>query len=286
MLIDGNTRLIAHVGHPTGVFKSPLIYNPYFDSIGLNAAVVPMGVRRENGLASLDAIMRMSNVIGALVTMPLKVDVVAMLDEPSAAVRIAGSCNALKRGPDGRLVGDNFDGEGFVRGLERKGVAIKGASALVVGAGGVGAAIAAALAGRGVARLVLTEPDQARGEALAARLRHHHPALDVVMGTPDPAGCGIVVNATPLGMEPRDPLPLDPASIAPEAIVGDVVMAQEMTPFLRAAAARGCRVQIGLDMLFEQIPAYLSFFGLPTTTPDVLRAVMASPRAPDQEPGT
>ncbi len=275
MLIDGHTRLIAHVGHPTGVFKSPLIYNPYFDSIGLNAAVVPMGVRREDGLASLRAIMRMSNVIGALITMPLKVDVVTILDEASDAVRIAGSCNALRRSPEGQMQGDNFDGEGFVRGLERKGVAIAGASALVVGAGGVGSAIAAALAGRGVARLALADIDQARAEGLAARLSAHHRSLQVTVGGPDPAGCQIVVNATPLGMDRGDPLPFDAARIEPTAIVGDVVMAEAMTPILRAAAARGCRVQIGLDMLFEQIPAYLAFFGLPTTTPEALRSLMA-----------
>ena len=63
------------------------------------------------------------------------------------------------------------------------------------------------------------------------------------------------------------------ARIASTAFVGEVVMASEMTPFLTAVADRGCRFQMGLDMLFEQIPAYLEFFGFPTTTPDVLRSM-------------
>ena len=92
-------------------------------------------------------------------------------------------------------------------------------------------------------------------------------------GSNDPAGYEIVVNATPLGMKEGDPLPVDVSRIAPGTFVGEVVMKQEITPFLRAVQERGCPVQVGTDMLFEQIPAYLEFFGFPTTTPDELRAV-------------
>lgn len=105
------------------------------------------------------------------------------------------------------------------------------------------------------------------------RLREHYPELQVRTGSNDPAGYDIVVNATPLGMKDSDPLPVDVARIEPGAFVGEVVMKQEVTPFLRTAQERGCPAQVGTDMLFEQIPAYLEFFGFPTTTPDELRAV-------------
>ncbi len=95
--------------------------------------------------------------------------------------------------------------------------------------------------------------------------------MAVTTGSNDPAGFDIVVNATPLGMNAGDPLPLDVARLDPAAFVGEVVMKQEMTAFLDAARARGCRYQVGTDMLFEQIPAYLEYFGFPTTTPEVLR---------------
>ena len=75
------------------------------------------------------------------------------------------------------------------------------------------------------------------------------------------------------GMEKGDPLPLDVARLGASTFVGEVVMKQEITPLLRAARDRGCPIQIGTDMLFEQIPLYLEFFGLPTTTPEELRAV-------------
>jgi shikimate dehydrogenase len=74
-------------------------------------------------------------------------------------------------------------------------------------------------------------------------------------------------------MHDGDPLPIDVDRLSPETFVGEVVMKTEMTAFLSAAQARGCRVQVGADMLFEQIPAYLEFFGLPSTSTDELRAV-------------
>jgi shikimate dehydrogenase len=273
MLIDGNTELIAHLGWPTHSFKAPMIYNPYFESVGVNAAVMPMGCRPEAFANVLRGVFALENIRGALITMPHKVPVVGLLDEASPAVQVAGACNAVKRGADGRLVGDMFDGEGFVRGLLRKGLRLQGARALVVGCGGVGSAIAASLAGSGIGAIALFDVDPHSAQSLAHRLHTHYPQAEVTTGSNDPAGLDLVVNATPLGMNARDPLPIDMSRLEPGTFVGEVVMKTEMTAFLAAAKARGCRVQVGTDMLFEMIPPYLEFFGFPTTTPDTLRAV-------------
>jgi len=272
-MITGRTTLIAHIGYPTESFKAPMIYNPYFESAGIDAVVVPMGARAEDYAALLRPLFRLKNLHGALITMPHKVATVAMLDEVTPTVQIAGSCNAIVKREDGSLLGDMFDGAGFVRGVERKGRALAGTRCLVVGCGGVGSAIAASLAGAGVAEIDLYDAHAPMADALAARLREHYPRLAVCSGSNDPAGCDVVVNATPLGMKPGDPLPLDVTRLAPRTFVGEVVMKEEFTPFLRAAIERGCPVQIGTDMLYEMIPAYLEFFGFPTTTPDVLRTL-------------
>jgi shikimate dehydrogenase len=273
MLINGNTELIAHLGWPTHSFKAPMIYNPYFESVGINAVVMPMGCRPEAFPPLLRNLFQLENIRGALITMPHKVSVVDLLDEVTPTVKVAGSCNAVKRTADGRLVGDMFDGEGFVRGLQRKGVTLRGARALVVGSGGVGSAIAASLAAAGIGALALYDVHGPAAEALASRLRTHYPAVAVTTGSNDPAGLDVVVNATPLGMNPGDPLPIPMERLDPRTFVGEVVMKTEMTSFLRAAQERGCRVQVGADMLFEMIPAYLEFFGFPTTTPEMLRQV-------------
>ena len=272
-MICGSTALIAHIGWPTHAFKSPLIYNPYFEQAGIDAVVVPMGCRADDYASVLRAVFKLENMRGALVTMPHKVATVALLDQQSAAVQIAGACNAVRRDPGGALSGDLFDGEGFVRGLRRRGCAVDKARALIVGAGGVGSAIAASLAKEGAASIGIYDTRGDAAEALARRLQAHYPALRVEVGSRDPNDFDIVVNATPLGMNPGDPLPVDVTRIAPGTFVGEVVMSEDMTPFLQEAACRGCRIQTGLDMLFEQIPAYLAFFGLPSTTADHLRFV-------------
>jgi shikimate 5-dehydrogenase len=272
-MISGHTRFIAHLGYPTTTFKAPMIYNPYFESIGLDAIVVPMGVEAEAYSALLRPLFRAENIIGALITMPLKIATIGLVDEVSPTARIAGSANAVKRLADGRLAADMFDGEGFVGGVRRHGRAIEGASVLVVGSGGVGSAIAASFAKAGVGRLALFDVNAASAQALAGRLATHYPALAVITGGNDPTGFDIVVNATPLGMREEDPLPFDPVRLDPATFVGEVVMKAEHTKLLHTALARGCAVQVGTDMLFEQIPAYLDFFGLPVTTAENLRTL-------------
>jgi shikimate dehydrogenase len=272
-MIDGRTKLIAHLGYPTESFKAPMIYNPYFAKTRINAVVVPMGSKPDDFPEFFKLLFRLSNIHGALITMPHKVPVVALLDEVSVSVRVAGACNAVRVEQNGKLIGDMFDGEGFVRGVLRKGRKLANARVLVAGNGGVGSAIAASFAKAGAAELALFDASAPMMNGLAERLNANYPNLKVTVGSNDPAGCDVVVNATPLGMKPDDPLPMDVTRIAPSTFVGEVVMKAEITPFLAAARERGCEYQIGTDMLFEQIPAYLEFFGFGTTTPEELRSV-------------
>lgn len=270
-MISGRTQIVAHLGYPTESFTAPMIYNPWFAARRIDAVVVPMGVRAEDYAAFLKPLFRLSNIRGALVTMPHKVATVALLDEVSVAAQVAGSCNAILRRPDGTLYGDMFDGVGFARAARHAGFDVAGAECLVVGAGGVGSAIAAALAVAGAGALALFDIRDGVAETLAARLRRHFPGLRVALAGNDPAGYQLVVNATPLGMAAGDPLPFDPRHLAPGTLVGDVVLGVERTALLAAAAARGCRILAGTDMLFEQIPAYLRFFGYGEATVEELR---------------
>jgi hypothetical protein len=119
-VIRGATTLIAHCGDPIAPVKSPMIYNPYCESTGVDAVVVPMGVRSADYAAVLKAVFQFTNIRGALATMPHKVTTVGLVQECTTAARVAGSCNAVLRRPDGSLLGDVFDGAGFVRALNAR----------------------------------------------------------------------------------------------------------------------------------------------------------------------
>src|SRR4051794_2216079 len=272
-MISGTTTLIAHLGYPTFAFKAPLIYNPWFEKNDIDAVVVPMGIKAEEYPEFFRSLFTLTNIRGALVTMPHKVTTMDLVDEVSPTAAVAGAANAVLLREDGPLVGDQFDGTGFVRGVLGKGFELQGKRALVVGNGGVGSPIAASRAAAGVAAMGLFDPNSAASESLGARLTEHYPDLEITTGSKDPEGYDIVVNATPLGMKDDDPLPMDVDRIGPTTFVGEVVMKQEYTPLLQAAMAKGCPVQVGKDMLFEMIPAYLEFFGFGTPTPEELRSV-------------
>src|SRR4051812_28740471 len=113
-MITGRTTVVAHLGYPTEAFKAPMIYNPYFEQAGVDAVVVPMGVLADDYPDFLRQLVRVTNLRGALVTMPHKVTTVALADEVTPTAAIAGAANALLKRPDGTLVADMFDGEGFV----------------------------------------------------------------------------------------------------------------------------------------------------------------------------
>src|SRR3954468_24592121 len=260
-MISGKTTLIAHLGYPTFAFKAPLIYNPWFEKNDIDAVVVPMGVKAEEYPEFFRYLFKLTNIRGALVTMPHKVTTMDLVDELSPTAVVAGAANAVLLREDGTLVGDQFDGEGFVRGVLRKGLDLQGKRALVVGNGGVGSPIAASLGAAGGGMMGLFDPNAAASESLGERLVTAYPELEIRTGSKDPEGYDIVVNATPPGVKDDDPLPMDADRSAPTTFAGQGAMKQEVTPFLRAAMAKGCSIQVGKDMLFEQIPAYLEFFG-------------------------
>jgi shikimate dehydrogenase len=260
-MISGKAALIAHLGYPTDTFASSSLCNPWFERNGIDAAVIPMSARSEGYPDLFRALFSLTNLRGALVTMPHKVTTMGLVDDVSPAAAIAGATNAVVKREDGSLLADQFDGAGFVRALAHKGFEPNGKRVLIVGTGGVGSAIAASLAEAQVGELRLVNRRAQSAEELSRRLAVHYPDVETRLGSRDPRGVDLIVNATSLGVKVGDPLPLDLHGVESTTYVADVVNKPGLTSFLETARDRGCTIQVGRDMLLEMVPTYLAFFG-------------------------
>lgn len=275
MDITGRTRVFMILGDPIAQVQAPALFNPIFRAQGVDAVLVPAQVAPDDLPGFVQQVLRARNIDGLWLTIPHKAAVLPLLDRCDRLGRIAQAVNALRRNADGSLEGALFDGKGFVKSLDHFGVAVAGQRVLIVGTGGAGMAIAVSLAERGAAAIALFDLDRSRSAAAAARINAAFAAQPArIAKTADAAGFDLVVQASPLGMEPGDPLPLNPASVDAGAVVVDILMKNQPTPLLRACAERGLQVHPGFEMLTRQIPDYLRFFGLPL--PDRNPAITAA----------
>lgn len=201
----------------------------------------------------------MKNLGGFIVTVPHKTAVAKLCDELGTAGQAIGSVNTVRRTKDGRLIGEMFDGTGFVKGLKLRGHDPAGRRVLLVGAGGAASAIAFALAQAGVRSLTIANRTGAKAREIAARVAKFFPALPIQVGAADPTGHDYVVNATSLGMKETDPLPVDAGLLRPSMIVAEIIMKPALTPLLVKAKEQGCTVHYGRHMLDEQVRLMAEF---------------------------
>ena len=260
--ITGNTRLYAIVGDPIEQVRSPEVYCHELARAGIDAVLVPVHIAAGDVRAVLPALLKLRNLDGVLVTAPFKADALAIADAVHPRARRAGAVNALRREADGQWFGDMFDGEGFVRGLAARGHEVQGKSALLLGCGGAGSAIAGALVDAGVKELTVTDPDAERARSLVSTLSESSPDCLIKAGRADAAGKDLIVNASVIGMRDGDGMPADLGPLASHVVVGDVVLRPEDRPTALIAHARqcGCSVATGIDMHSGQVNAILEFF--------------------------
>jgi shikimate dehydrogenase len=260
--ITGATRVWIHVSHPAAKTVSTALLNKTFRERDLDVVAIAVDVAPDDMPSLIRGLKGWRNLVGMGVTMPHKEQIALVCDEVVGLAKAMKAVNVIRREPDGRLVGGNTDGSGFVTGLRRAGYEPAGKRVLLVGAGGASAAIAFALAEAGVRALVVANRTVAKAEQIAARVTRAFPNISVGVGPPDPTGFDLVVNTTPLGMHEGDAPPLDVSLLTPEMVVADIIVKPARTPLLEAAERRGCRTQPGLPMLTCQIDEVLAFLRL------------------------
>lgn len=266
-MITGHTRLYGIVANPISHVKTPEEMNNLFASIGHDGVLVPFHVLPQNLSQFINMLRGLENLGGLIVTVPHKTDVLALCDHTVGDAAAIGAVNAIRRDPDGRLIGAMLDGKGFVSGLGVNGIDVAGMDVCLLGAGGAGAAIAFALAEAGVAHLTIVNRSQDKARDLAERVMAKYPSIRIAPGAPETARRDLVVNATSLGLRADDALPLSDLAFHRNQIVAEAIMEPEVTPLLAAARAAGARIHFGRPMLRQQIRLMARHMGV-TSIPD------------------
>lgn len=261
MFIDGQTRVHFVLGHPVSQVRAPAVFNRIFAAHGVNAVLLPAEVAPQHLAHFVNGAMEAANFGGLWLTIPHKAAVMPLLGRADRLGRRAGAVNAVRRDADGWLSGALFDGLGLSRALDHLGATPDGRRVLLVGLGGAGVAIAASLSERPLAELALHDRCPGRAAAVAATLQAGAQAPLRALASADPAGFDLIVHATSLGLNADDPLPFDVSRVSPAATVVDILMKPAGTPLQDACRRHGVTVHPGFEMLAQQVPEYLRFFG-------------------------
>jgi shikimate dehydrogenase len=258
LTVDGATRLHIIVGDSITQVKSPAGMSAAFQAAELNALCVPVHVSTQDLPALLAGTSLAQNMDGIIVTIPHKFACYKHCTSATDRAHFLGSVNILRRTPDGGWFGEMFDGPGFVGGMRAQGGEPRAKRALLVGAGGAGCAIALALVEEGVSALAIHDEDEVRRDTLIGKLKAKT-TTPVRAGSPDPRGFELIANATPAGMNPGDPYPVDVTRLTPDMFVGCVITKPAVSPLVTEARRIGCKTSVGGDMYAAEQKLMLDF---------------------------
>lgn len=261
-LISGTTTVYPMLGHPVRQVQSPPLFNAYFKKHKIDAVMPSLDIAPE-GIDDFFRFLRhWQNCPGCIVTVPHKQAAFRNVDQASERAQYIGACNLVRRLPSGELIGDMVDGLGFIQALAQKSIRLTGAHVIQIGAGGVGSAIAHAIADEGAASIAILEIDAERRRKLLNSLKTHHPKLTVFDNQPGSVEINMITNATPLGMKSEDPWPYPLGDVDNNVVVTDVVTLPALTPWLKVAREKGCTIQTGPEMARAQMLMFAKFLGI------------------------
>ena len=271
-VIDGSTRLVGIIGWPVEHSLSPAMHNAVYDTMGLNWRYLAFPVHPDLVGQAVHGV-RALGLVGANVTIPHKEAVIPHLDELTPAAQAIGAVNTITV-DDGRLIGDNTDVYGFLAALDQAGVLLGGKTALILGGGGAARAAAYGLLTRGTNVLLLARTP-ARAVQLTDDIRQSVARSSIDMVERAPAAVDLLVNCTPVGMQPDvvgSPLPAG-LTLDSNTAVMDMVYRPLETTLLRQAKEAGAVTVAGLDMLVYQGVAVFEKWTGQTPAAAVMRTV-------------
>jgi len=266
----------AVIGNPISHSLSPKLHSYWLNRYGIEGEYTALKVT-EDALETTLRELPGKGFIGANVTIPHKVSVMQFADQLTDRATLIGAANTLIFKEDGRIFADNTDGYGFMANL-RQGAPDwdpKAGPAAIFGAGGAARAIIVALADAGVPEIIIANRTRAKAEALRADFGARVTVVDWVQADKMLEEANTVINTTSLGMTGAHEFKVSLDALSPKAVVTDIVYNPLQTPFLMAAAAKGCTTVDGLGMLLHQgVPGFERWFGQRPEVDDATRAAV------------
>ncbi len=247
MNVNGKTKIIGIFGYPIEHTLSPLMHNSAFDKLKMDNCYIPFRVSPEDLSSAVESI-RSLNMAGVNITVPHKENVIPLLDKTDKEAAFIGAVNTVTNF-DRTLTGYNTDGRGFISSLTEDGISIDQKNIVIIGTGGACRAISYYLSEK-ASKLSLYDIDKPKAEKLIhdlKELRDNVFPLEKIEGAGE---ADIIINATPLGMKPDDPSPIDPDLISSNMVVCDLVY--KKTRFLQEAENKGAKTLNGSGMLLWQ----------------------------------
>lgn len=255
--LTGAAIVTYMIGTPVSQTVLPGQFNRWFQDHGTDAMMVPLDLA-PGILPDFCASMRETkNCRGMVVTAPHKQAMLDLVDEASPRARLVGAVNIVVRSSNGKLIGDNIDGDGFLAALRHNGLDPSGKRALVFGCGGAGSAVAAILVQAGIANLDITDLDGTRASSLAKRLG---PIVQIVDAETSLTNYDLIINATAIGLDGKS-MVTKLNGVSPGTFVADIVTRSPLTPLLEKALKLDCRIQTGSDMARAQFLLAANRFG-------------------------
>ena len=262
----GSTKIYGCIADPIDHVKAPTIFTSIFKEKKIDAIMVPIHVNKsnlENVISSLKAI---ENFEGMTVTIPHKISVTNLCDHLEPDAEFTQSVNWIKFNKDRKLIGNNFDGQGFIKGFKSKNFLIKNKRVCIFGAGGAAISIACSLAKEQIKSLKIINRDINKAKELLKKTKLLDKDLCIEAGGNNEdcllSDFDIIINSTSLGLFKNDKLPFDVTKTSPQSVIADIIMQPSETELLKRAKDLGRSVHYGKYMLESQVDLVGSFLDL------------------------
>ena len=252
----GTTKIYGCLADPIDHVKAPSIFTSIFKSKQIDAVMIPIHVNSHDLENVINSLKLIKNFEGMTITIPHKTDIAKLCDNLEPDAKFTGAVNWIKFDKNRKLIGNNFDGQGFVNGFIGQNYSLKNKSVCLFGAGGAAVSIGCSLANEQIKSLMLINRDINKAIRLKNKINAKSNLLKVEVFPESDyslACSDIIINATSLGLKKTDKLPFDVTNSPLNSVIADIIMQPEETELLKNAKSLGRTIHYGKYMIESQI---------------------------------